>query len=40
MIQQAWVYEQKEGVNLSEFYECVKNFKTDLVKKWAEELLE
>ena len=32
MIQQAFEYEKQHGVNLEEFYQCVANMKTQLVK--------
>jgi putative hydrolase of HD superfamily len=40
MIQQAFEYETNYGVDLSEFYKCVPNLKTQEIKAWAEELLQ
>ena len=40
MIQQAFEYEKTHTVDLSEFYTCIQSMKTEVVKKWAEELIE
>ncbi len=40
MIQQAFEYEKEHGVRLNEFYECIEKMKTELIKKWAQDLLE
>jgi putative hydrolases of HD superfamily len=40
MIQQAFEYEKEHNIRLTEFYECISKMRTDLIKKWAEELFE
>jgi putative hydrolase of HD superfamily len=40
MMQQAYEYEQKYKVDLSEFFNSFTMLKTELVKGWASELID